>query len=135
MAENRRTSIAPGLDVVKWSVEGIDLDLSRSNLIDPLMPAKIAFEFLALCGGEAVCTHDWPLPEIRRILRTGTHWDNRILRVERLHAGDAGRFMEFATETIRSTPRYRYGCSVVWRNASIFRACMLSDGVVPTPTG
>lgn len=98
MAENRRTSIALGLDVVKWSVEGIELDLSRSHLIDPLMPAKIAFEFLALCGGEAVCTHDWPLPEVRRILRTGTHWDHRILRVERLHAGDAQPFHGICNE-------------------------------------
>ena len=98
LPENRRTSITPGLDVVKWSVEGIDVDLSQSKLIDPLLPAKIAFEFLALCGGEAVCMHESPLPELRRILMTGTGWDDRILRVERLHAGDARPFHGICNE-------------------------------------
>ena len=37
LPENRRTQIAPGLEVVKWSVEGIEFDLSKSKLIDPLL--------------------------------------------------------------------------------------------------
>lgn len=98
MPENRRTSIAHGLDVVKWSVEQIEVDLSQSKLIDPLLPAKIAFEFLALCAGEAICAHDWPLPELRRILKTGTGWDDMILRVERCHAGDARPFHGICNE-------------------------------------
>ena len=96
--ENRRTSIAEGLDVVKWSIEGIEIDLAQSKVIDPRLPAKIAFEFLALCAGEAICSRDGRLPELRRILTTGDDWDDTILRVERLHAGKARPFHGICNE-------------------------------------
>ena len=98
LPENRRTSIAHGLDVIKWSVEGVEFDLSQSKLIHPLLPAKIAFEFLALCTGDAICAHDSPLPELRRILTTGIGWDDSILHVERLHTGDARPFHGICNE-------------------------------------
>lgn len=103
MPENRRSSIAEGLNVVKWSIEGIELDLGQSKVIDPLLPAKIAFEFLALCAGEAICSRDGRLPELRRILTTGIDWDDSILRVERLHAGDPRPFHGICNE---ENPQY-----------------------------
>lgn len=92
MPENRQTPIAPGLEAVKWSVEGIELDLSQSKVLDARLPAKVAFEFLALCTGEAICSNDWPLPELRRILATGIGEDDTILRVEHFRAGDPRPF-------------------------------------------
>ena len=76
----------------KWSVEGIELDLSQSKVLDARLPAKVAFEFLALCTGEAICSNDWPLPELRRILATGIGEDDTILRVEHFRAGDPRPF-------------------------------------------
>ena len=98
MPENQPMSVSLGLDVVKWSTDGIELDLSQAKPIDPLLPAKIAFEFLALCAGDAICSQDRPLPELRGILTTGTGWDDNILRVERLHARHALPFHGICTE-------------------------------------
>ena len=98
MPENERLSIADGLDVVKWSTEGIKLDFGRSKPIDPLLPAKIAFEFLALCAGDAMCSNYPPLPGLREVLATGTRWDDNILRVERLQAANARPFHGICNE-------------------------------------
>lgn len=98
MPENRKTTIAPGLDVVKWRIEKLDLDFSQSKLIDSLLPAKIAFEFLALCAGTAIYAQERPLSDLRQILRTGTGWDDTILRIERLDAGDARPFRGICNE-------------------------------------
>ena len=87
MPENQRISIAPGLEVIKWSSEGIEPDLSRSRILDPSLPAKIALEFLALCVGEAIYTDDRPLSDLRRILLKRQEWDERIIRIERLCSG------------------------------------------------
>ena len=98
LPENRRTQIAPGLEVVKWSAEGIEFDLSQSKLIDPLVPSKIAFEFLALCTGAPICAQDSPLRELRGILTKEIGWDDSILHVERLHAGAARPFHGICNE-------------------------------------
>ena len=93
MPEKRRMNILPGLDVVNWPVRGIELDLGRSSLVDPRLPGKIAFEFLALCVGEAIFARDWPLSDLRRILlQSDAGSDENVLRVERLRIGDARPF-------------------------------------------
>ena len=38
--DNHKTNPAPGLEVVKWSIEKLDLDLSNSRLMSPLIPLK-----------------------------------------------------------------------------------------------
>ena len=91
-------SIAEGLEVVKWSIEGIQLDLGQSKVIDSRLPAKIAFEFLALCAGGAICSHDGRLQKLRRILAPGSDWDDTTLRVERFDAGEAGPFHGICNE-------------------------------------
>ena len=135
LPENRRRSIAHGLEVVKWSVEGVEFDLSKGKLIHPLVPAKIAFEFLALCIGEAICAHDSPLPELRRILTTGIDWDDSILHVERLHTGDAARFMEYVMKRIPNVRRYRSDCSAALHTASDSPDCISEDRDTRTRTG
>ena len=98
LAENQQTPVAHGLEVVKWSIEEIQLDLSQSKLMNPLLPAKVAYGFLALCAGEAICSDDWPLPELRRALATGILGDDIILRVERFQAGDSRPFHGICSE-------------------------------------
>ena len=98
MPENRKTTIVPGLDIVKWRIDRLDLDFSHSRLVDPLLPAKIAFEFLALCGGTAIYPQERQLSDVRQILKTGKGWDDTSLRVQRLTAGDARPFHGICNE-------------------------------------
>ncbi len=118
--DSQRISVAPECDaikcdVIKWPVEAIEPDLSKSMPIDPRLPAKIAFEFLALCAGEAICTNDGPLPDLRQILESGTGWDDTILRVDRLRvdADDARPFHGICNEENREYEQIQvrlFGC-------------------------
>ena len=115
--KNQRTPIMHGLEVVKWAIEEIELDLSQSKCMNPLLPAKVAYEFLALCAGEAICSADWPLPELRRIFATGIVGDDIILRVERFQVGDPRPFHgicneenpEYSQVQVRLFGRLAYG--------------------------
>ena len=98
MPENERISILPGLEVIKWSTEGIEPDLTRSRILDPSLPAKTAFEFLALCVGEAIYADARPLSDLRRILLKREEWDDRIMHVERLFSGKARPFHGICNE-------------------------------------
>lgn len=85
--ENRRKNIAPGLEIINWHAEGVELDLSQSKPLDDLILVKIAFEFLALCVGKKIYTNEGPLYDLRRILMKGRGLDNELLRVERFSSG------------------------------------------------
>lgn len=67
---DQRTEIAPGLEVVKWGIQKVQQDLSRP-LMDPLVPLKIAFEFLACHLGTSIYGDVPQLAEIRHVLRAG----------------------------------------------------------------
>lgn len=88
--ENTRIELAPGLEVVKWQVNGIDLALD-GPLMDPVVPIKTSYEFLACHLGTAICEEAPPLDEIRRVL-TGGEIDSSQISVERLHAPQSRSF-------------------------------------------
>jgi len=67
---DERVELEPGLAIVKWSVVSVQPDLSGSSL-DPLLPLKIAFEFLACHLGSAIYDTAPPFEAIRESLRTG----------------------------------------------------------------
>ena len=85
--DNEKVSLGPGLEAVKWSVESIEPDLSDSALMTPLVPVKIAYEFLACHLGTAICAEHPPLNEIRYALRNGVE-EHPSFSVERLHGED-----------------------------------------------
>lgn len=89
-ADNTRVELAPGLEVVKWQVTGIELALD-GPLMDPLVPIKTAYEFLACHLGTGICEKAPPLDEIRRVLNGG-EMDLSQLSVERLHAPQSRSF-------------------------------------------
>lgn len=89
-AENTRVALAPGLDVVKWQVTGIELALD-GPLMDAVVPIKTAYEFLACHLGTAICEKVPPLNEIRRVLNGG-QIDGSQISVERLHAPQSRPF-------------------------------------------
>lgn len=51
--ENTRVTLSKNIDVVKWSVENMQLSLD-GPLMNSLVPAKSAYEFLALHVGQAI---------------------------------------------------------------------------------
>jgi len=88
--ENTRVEVAPGLEIVKWQVTGIELALD-GPLMDPVVPIKTAYEFLAGHLGTAICEDGPPLNEIRRVLNGG-EIDLSQISVERLHAPKSRAF-------------------------------------------
>jgi hypothetical protein len=81
--ENKRLEIAPGLEAVKWRINRLETDISRSQFIDPLIPAKTAYEFLACHLGPAVYEEYFHLSQIRSVLKN-RQMDSNVLLVERL---------------------------------------------------
>jgi hypothetical protein len=81
--ENLPLEIAPGLIVAKWTVDRVELDLSKSQIMNPLIPVKMAFEFLACHVGEAIYDKGPQLAEIRRAMCT-MEFGSKTIMVERL---------------------------------------------------
>ena len=82
--ENIRVKVAPDLDVVKWGVTKLELALD-GPLLDPVVPLKIAFEFIACHLGADIYEEIQPLNEVRYALATG-ELDPNLIHFERLIA-------------------------------------------------
>lgn len=82
--------LCPGIEVVKWSVKGLKLSLD-GPMLNLLVPAKSAYEFLALHVGAAIYEESPPLLAIRRALKSGI-LEERAILAERLHAPEAKPF-------------------------------------------
>ena len=82
--------VASGLFVTNWTLDSIRPDLSGPK-IDPIVPAKIAFEFLALHCGSKVYENPPQLSSIRRQLIDGRLSGDEI-RVQRLEAQNGRLF-------------------------------------------
>jgi HNH endonuclease len=82
---NTKNEIHPNLEVITWAGEKAELDLSKSELANPLIPLKIAFEFLALHLGNDIYADAHQLQELRNILLT-CEQSSECFKVERLMA-------------------------------------------------
>jgi len=82
--ENKKISLGHGLEVVKWSIERIEPDLSKSVLLNPLVPLKIAYEFLACHLGCAIYSDEPQMSDLRMALCCGAD-SHRSYLVERLN--------------------------------------------------
>jgi len=80
--DNKLVEIAPGLEAIKWRIDRLEIDLNHAKLMDPLIPAKIAFEFLACHVGLAIYKDDLQLLQIRSVFRN-KEMNTDILFVER----------------------------------------------------
>ena len=81
--EDTKLEIAPGLEIAKWSIQRLELDLSSAELMNPLIPAKTAYEFLACHIGSAIYGDVPQLSDVRNSLMTGL-LNEDVVRVERL---------------------------------------------------
>lgn len=68
--DNVEVEITPAIRVVKWEIRDVKLALTGPP-IDPVVPVKTAYEFLALHMGSAVYGNSPPLEETRRVLQGG----------------------------------------------------------------
>ena len=84
---DRKVTLTPNLEVIKWSHETITLDLSNNKTMSPLVPFKIAYEFLACHVGTAIYNENQLLNQLRAALREGTK-DDPCFKVERLFASE-----------------------------------------------
>jgi uncharacterized protein YlaI len=88
--ENSKLTLAPELEMVKWSITGLQPSLNGPSL-NPLIPMKAAYEFLALSVGSAIYGDAPPLQAIRRSLLED-RVDTLQVEIERLDAPDAKAF-------------------------------------------
>ncbi len=82
---NSRIEIHPALDAIRWVPNGAEPDLSNSESANPLVPLKIAFEFLALHLGRAIYEDVHHYEGIRAALRDGEVLA-KSFKIERLQA-------------------------------------------------
>lgn len=83
--ENERVKVAPGVEVIKWSIEKLEVDLSRSRLISPIIPLKIAYEFLAILMGTLIYREVHEMMELRTVLLQNAE-NHGSFQVDRLNA-------------------------------------------------
>lgn len=81
--EDMKIEVFPGLEVVKWSIQRLELDLNSAQTMDPLIPVKTAYEFLALHAGTAFYDDIPQLSQIRTSL-LNMKLNSDVIRVERL---------------------------------------------------
>ena len=66
--ENERIRLGLGVEATKWSVERLEPDLSSNSPLTPLVPLKIAYEFIACHLGTAIYDEALQMQEIRTAL-------------------------------------------------------------------
>ena len=88
--------VAPGIEITNWYIDSIKPDLSGPE-IEPVVPAKIAFEFLALHSGDHIYENPPQLASVRRQILKGELSEDDI-QIERLIAQNNRLFYGLAFE-------------------------------------
>lgn len=88
--EGQKIELSKTLSLINWPTENPKLDLGCAPRLDDLVSVKIAFEFLALMSGTAICHTSLQLDEVRRVLRCAHK--SKAVDVEPLLAPDYSPF-------------------------------------------
>ena len=81
--ENERVELLPGLEIVNWPISKLELDLNSAQLMNPLIPAKTAYEFIACHLSGSIYEEVRQLNEIRdQFMKCELNPD--VIQVERL---------------------------------------------------
>lgn len=75
----------PSLEIINWPIDRIEPDFSESRILSPLVPLKMAYEFLACHLGTAVYDDSTQMSELRNVLRDQVE-EHPCYLIERLHA-------------------------------------------------
>ena len=86
-ASNEISEIHPGIEVAKWEIEKTELSFNGTSIMNPLVPLKIAYEFIACHLGASICTPEPQWEEVRNALLT-QNADNECFQVERLNVNE-----------------------------------------------
>jgi hypothetical protein len=89
-SEGQKVKLSPDVSVINWPTDKAELDFSRGTPLHDLVAVKIAFEFLALISGTAICEDTPALNEIRRALKCAR--GSAAINVERLLAEEYAPF-------------------------------------------
>ena len=84
LSSGESIEVAPGIEITNWIVDSVKPDLNGPE-IAPVVPAKIAFEFLALHCGDDIYENSPQLKSIRRQILKGDLSEGNV-HVERLMA-------------------------------------------------
>lgn len=76
---NQRISISPEIDVITWSSDNCELDMSAMGLMNPLVPANIAYEFLAFHMRDQIYDENVVLDDIRSMFFNGVISVNDVI--------------------------------------------------------
>ena len=95
--ENEEISLASDLHSVTWSIERIEPDLSRNEPMSPLVPLKIAYEFIALHLGTEMYDKAPQMIKLRSVIRDQIEHDP-CYSIEPFMAGDYRPFHGIAFE-------------------------------------
>jgi hypothetical protein len=83
--EEQKVDLSKSVSVINWPTSNAELDLSRGVPLSNSTVIKIAFEFLALMSGTAICADTRQFNEIRRVLTSADH-ESDAFEIERLLA-------------------------------------------------
>ena len=67
--EGQRVELSPDVSIINWPTDEAKPDLSRGTSLNDLVAVKVAFEFLALISGPAICDDTSKLNEVRDALK------------------------------------------------------------------
>jgi hypothetical protein len=95
---NEINEIYPGLKVSKWDIEKVEVNLNSTSLMNPFVPLKIAFEFIACHLGAPICSPEPQLQKIRNML-LGETTDNECFQIEWLNSDEDKPFHGLALES------------------------------------
>ena len=96
-SSNEIFRIHEGIEASKWDIERLEIDFSGTSLMNPLVPLKIAFEFMACQLGSAIYSTEPQLQQIRQVLVTQQS-DDQCFGVDRLNAQEYKPFHGIAFE-------------------------------------
>ncbi|HZS64605.1 MAG TPA: HNH endonuclease [Xanthobacteraceae bacterium] len=84
-SEGKEIEVSRNVSAINWPTHKVELDLSSSVPLSELLLVKIAYEFLALMSGSALCNDTLQLNEIRHVLRCNKR-ESDAFQIERLFA-------------------------------------------------
>jgi hypothetical protein len=88
--EGQKVELSPNVGIINWPTDAANPDLSRGTPLNDLVAVKVAFEFLALISGTAICDDTSQLNEVRDALKCAHV--SAAFSVDRLLAKDYAPF-------------------------------------------
>jgi hypothetical protein len=80
---NEKVQISQELEIVKYSIEKVEFNFNSNTIMSPLVPLKIAFEFLACHLGSVIYEDNPQISDYRKVLSESIE-EHACFKVDRL---------------------------------------------------